>query len=439
MSKFKNDLTLTPMKFSIMEGVEKRAGVLTIIEGESFAPGGYSRNKRFYSKKLWENVLGNDAVLEKLANRNMYGALGHDVELTEKSLREGLFSHIVTDIRIDENGKGISRYEVLDTPSGRILDSLARAGSSLYVSSRADGTYDGQDEDGNDIVSEDNFEFFTFDFVLDPGIKSANPKLVEMLEKLEEQYNNSINNTGGNGMEKLQEMLDKVMGEKLILQNDLGDSKSKLQEKNDSITILENKLSESDSKLKELEEKLVKLTESDKLLEEFNKLDATPSEILEANRKAADLIKSYRNVASSPRVVLEANRKAADLIKSYRGIGSVKEIRETNKKAHVLISEYKKLGTPSQISRLVSETTTKKNELRLSALVSDLGVSEEKIKQFGLDKSDKEIKEFFKGLMESNFERTKYVKTNNKLNEDNKSDDNFLSGSRAERLMQSFR
>ena len=46
---------------------------------------------------------------------------------------------VITEAYVDETGKGICTFEILDTPSGRILNTILRAGSKLHVSTRAFG------------------------------------------------------------------------------------------------------------------------------------------------------------------------------------------------------------------------------------------------------------------------------------------------------------
>jgi hypothetical protein len=440
LNKFKSDMTLTPITLRIVESAEKSTGVLAIIEGESFAPDGFSRNKRFYSKKLWDNVIASDRVKKKLNDRNMYGAIGHDVQLTEESLRNGLFSHIVTDITIDGK-KGNARFEVLDTPTGKILEALARAKCTLYVSSRADGAFDGYDADGNAIVSEEDFIFHTFDFVLDPGIESANPKLREMLETLQslgEQYKKQQTSNGGNM--NLEEMLNKSIGEKAVLQSELTEAKTQIAKLGDVSTKLEEasvKIAKLEVDVKTANDSLTEANKSVALLVEYKDI-GTPTEIKGANVKAAKLIREYKEIGT-PAEITEVNAKAAKVITEYREVGaSAKVIKETNEKVYNFIKKYAALGTPTKIAKVMESVKKNKEVSLVEKLTKELGVSEAKLRAFGLNRSEVEIKEFFTGLSESIETKQKYRNDEKKATLKDGEKPFFNRESSTQKLMEQF-
>ena len=73
-------------------------------------------------------------------------------------------------------------FDILDTPNGRIVETLAKYGYKLGVSSRADGeTFEGYD--GNSHVDPDSFDLKAFDIVLLPAVKKARQSLQESLKK----------------------------------------------------------------------------------------------------------------------------------------------------------------------------------------------------------------------------------------------------------------
>ena len=179
-----NNLTIT-------EGASAnlREGVLAKVKGPSFFSDGFSRNGRFYPKKLWENALKNSETKTKLDRKLMFGCIGHPKDYTLDNLLEsGKVSHIVTDIYMDKKtGEGIAEYEILDTPSGRILNTVLKSGSEMYVSTRAFGgfTNETKEKDGRKykILDDSNFVIESIDFVIEPGFLDTNPKLVETLEE----------------------------------------------------------------------------------------------------------------------------------------------------------------------------------------------------------------------------------------------------------------
>jgi hypothetical protein len=156
--------------------------------GPFFAVDGKSQNNRYYSKNLWERVIKDDSVTDRLKRRKVFGTIGHDQDIDDKALREGKISHILTKIWIDDPTQiGMGEVYVLNTDTGRRLNTYLRSGVELPVSSRAYGKYRGKTKDGAQIVDEGTYKFETFDFVQLPGIARAVPKLVEEIEDAQDE------------------------------------------------------------------------------------------------------------------------------------------------------------------------------------------------------------------------------------------------------------
>lgn len=168
------------------------SNVLGIIEGIFFMPGGYSRNRRFYSEKLWENCVSSKRVFEILQS-GMLGMFEHP-SATSAETKEGLITAlhpmnagIVTkSLKIVESGDkklGIGKAYILNTPVGNILNAMMKAKDengnpliNLAVSSRAWARTKGKDNNKNDIMDENHYILDAFDSVLTPGIVEAFPK-----------------------------------------------------------------------------------------------------------------------------------------------------------------------------------------------------------------------------------------------------------------------
>jgi len=121
-------------------------------------------NGRIYGKKVLQREIENYHKLVK--ERRALGELDHpdDSVINLKNA-----SHLVTDIWW--NGDDVmGKVQVLDTPSGQVLKSLAKAGVSLGISSRGLGSV--KEEMGNTIV-EDDFQLICFDFVSEPSTTGA--------------------------------------------------------------------------------------------------------------------------------------------------------------------------------------------------------------------------------------------------------------------------
>lgn len=140
-----------------------------IMRGQFARSDKATENKRLYRESLWRREFGR--LAEAMDNRRMFGELDHPSDGRTKLQR---VSHLVTGLRIDGN-EVIGEAEVLDTPNGRILKTLAQAKASVGVSSRGYGSTKTL-PDGTMEVQED-FRLDTFDFVADPATRTAYPKV----------------------------------------------------------------------------------------------------------------------------------------------------------------------------------------------------------------------------------------------------------------------
>ena len=175
----------------IMESVSKARksmnNVLGIIEGPYFVPDGYSRNKRFYPKELWEEAL--KRVVPTLDKRAMVGTLEHPT--TEEAAHPKNASHVVKKLYIGKDGRGYGKSYILNTPMGSLVFVLGSARDEegnpivpLYMSSRGLGKISGYTRDGYEIVDPKSYILESFDVVLDPGFLVAKPNLSEVVESV---------------------------------------------------------------------------------------------------------------------------------------------------------------------------------------------------------------------------------------------------------------
>jgi len=224
-------------------------GVLSKVKGASFFLDGYSRNGRFYPKSLWENSLKNPETKMAIEKGLMFGCIGHPKDYSlDELLESGKVSHKVTNIYIDKaSGEGIAEYDILDTPSGRILNTVLKSGSEMYVSTRAFGgfTTETKTKGGKKykILDDKNFVIESIDFVIQPGFLETKPKLVESLredlELLREDKHEIICEDGLCGLE-----LGEAINEKEEIEV-LDKSVFENLSKDEVITMLENVISEN--------------------------------------------------------------------------------------------------------------------------------------------------------------------------------------------------
>jgi hypothetical protein len=118
-----------------------------------------SKNKTIYPADVLKNILNNESIQSLVKNNRLFGSL----IMSDRGV-EGLsnFSHILTEI--DEYPKkpgiGRCRLKVIDTPAGRSLVTLIKAGISIYPCLEGAGSLR-KNIDGTRTVITSTFRFHT--------------------------------------------------------------------------------------------------------------------------------------------------------------------------------------------------------------------------------------------------------------------------------------
>ena len=160
----------------------KRPGVLCTLVGPCMEFGSVNRNNRIYSRKLVEDrILKNPTVQECIKNHSMLGEGGHPEDRIDISYPQVGIS--CNKLWIPEGNSSLlyGEFDVLDTPTGRILNTLAQYGTKLGISARA--VADSVQKDGHEVILENSYELITFDAVTEPGFKCARLEKAEPLSK----------------------------------------------------------------------------------------------------------------------------------------------------------------------------------------------------------------------------------------------------------------
>lgn len=155
---------------------------LCVVEGPCMEFGIVNRNNRIYSRKLVEErILKNPAIIEALKNRSMLGEGGHPENRVDISYPEVALA--VEKLWIPEGDGNMlwGRFAILDTPVGKILNTLVKYGTKLGISARA--MADSVQKDGHEVILENSYELITFDAVPEPGFKCARLEKVESVSK----------------------------------------------------------------------------------------------------------------------------------------------------------------------------------------------------------------------------------------------------------------
>lgn len=143
--------------------------------------GKLNANNRVYERDVWEKVLSEKDITEKMKFRCLFGQAEHPTE-TQSDLQ--LTSHVIHEMHIDEDTV-YQTMDVLDTPTGRIINTLLEAGCQVGVSTRAEGDLEEYEikEDGapkkcQKVVAE-TYRYVTTDFTADPSTFGVTPQNIE--------------------------------------------------------------------------------------------------------------------------------------------------------------------------------------------------------------------------------------------------------------------
>lgn len=140
-----------------------------------------TRNGRMYDEATWDSVFKKPIVKEMFEAGGLLGELNHPEDRLETDLSKVCVC-MPEPPKKNKDGCLTASFDILDTPNGRIVETLAKYGYKLGVSSRADGdTFEGYD--GQEHVDPKTFDLKGFDIVLLPAVKKARLSLAESLQK----------------------------------------------------------------------------------------------------------------------------------------------------------------------------------------------------------------------------------------------------------------
>lgn len=120
-----------------------------------------NRNERIYDKSNYAQMV--EKLQQEISESGLMGQLEHPMSL---HIDLNQVSHKIDEISIDENGVVTGKITLLNTPAGKIAQSIVESGLPLFISSRGAGTID---EEGNVTLSV----ISTYDLVSRSGFAEA--------------------------------------------------------------------------------------------------------------------------------------------------------------------------------------------------------------------------------------------------------------------------
>lgn len=142
-----------------------------------------NKNGRIYPRDIYESAY--KELVPKLQSNSLLGECDHPLSYDEVRLSN--VSHVITECQIGSDGRVTGTVELLDTPAGKVVQSLVEAGVPIGISSRGIGDV----RRTGDAETVTNFKLITFDLVAEPSFseavlsESAKSKLGESLTLLE--------------------------------------------------------------------------------------------------------------------------------------------------------------------------------------------------------------------------------------------------------------
>jgi hypothetical protein len=156
----------TPWEYSsdmIKESREQNGGKV-LMKGILQKSDTLNQNGRIYPKPILEREIRN---YQKFIRENR--ALGECDHPDSSVVELKNVSHIIREAHMDGDVV-YGTVELLDTPCGKILQSLVEAGVTLGISSRGVGS---TQRDGDYQVVQDDFQLICWDFVSEPSTPGA--------------------------------------------------------------------------------------------------------------------------------------------------------------------------------------------------------------------------------------------------------------------------
>lgn len=185
MPEIKNNLTY--------KTENQRKGVLGTLEGICADCISTTRNGRLYSDEVWQHAFNDPIVKEHFKCGGIFGQLGHPKEDQSENEEFNCIAICMPEPpKKGPDGKLRGRWDILDTPNGRILKCLCDYGYKIGISSRGNGDIV-ENYDGTESVEPDTFEFKAFDAVLLPAVKEARLNLVtESLNDKDKKFKKAL-------------------------------------------------------------------------------------------------------------------------------------------------------------------------------------------------------------------------------------------------------
>lgn len=153
-------------------GVDEFGRKKFVFEGIFAVLNQMNRNKRIYTEDQYLPQI--EGLQSKIAESKVLGEANHPTDRFDIDIKN--VSHVVESLEYNkEKGIVTGKIRLLNTPSGKIIQSLVEDGIPIHISSRAAGSVN---PDGTVVMKQ----LFTYDIVAEPGFEQA------QLNRVNEKY-----------------------------------------------------------------------------------------------------------------------------------------------------------------------------------------------------------------------------------------------------------
>ena len=146
--------------------------VIGTYEGECADANITNLNGLDITRDVWENVFNSDEYKNAISKGWYIGYLGHPEDPGCQEFKNACI--VMREGHIDDSGKVYGRFDLIDTPVGRIVKSFQDAGVTFGISVRGAGDI------VQNSVDPDTFCFRGFDLVTFPAYPDAIPKFTDV-------------------------------------------------------------------------------------------------------------------------------------------------------------------------------------------------------------------------------------------------------------------
>ena len=153
-----------------MANAVKNKNILGTYEGEALDTNITNLNGLDITREVIENVLASDEYERGIASKWYLGYLGHPDDPLCADFKNACIA--MTEMSIDDNGKVYAKFDLLDTPVGRIVKTMQDAGVVFGISIRGAGDIVGSS------VDPETFMFRGFDLVAFPAYPDSVPEFI---------------------------------------------------------------------------------------------------------------------------------------------------------------------------------------------------------------------------------------------------------------------